>query len=202
MNMRAVADIVEPRKYRESTVVRSQRRPTTQVLSVAGDGMILGGALKLYMLRHGLAGNRSEWKDDDTKRPLTEEGKEKIEDAAASIAKWDLHLDVIITSPYTRAYQTAEIVARKLKLLDRLVKDDRLGYGFDVDKLAKILSGYPKANVLMFVGHEPDFSETIARLIGGGHVVMKKGGLACIDLPDPQAMAGELLWLVPPKLMG
>lgn len=52
----------------------------------------------------------------------------------------------------------------------------------------------------MLVGHEPDFSETISRLIGG-HIVMKNGGLACLDLPDPKAMQGELLWRVPPKLM-
>lgn len=39
------------------------------------------------------------------------------------------------------------------------------------------------------------------RLIGGGHIVMEKGGLASLDLPDPKAMQGELLWLVPPKLM-
>lgn len=158
--------------------------------------------MKLYFLRHGLAGERSEWKEDDAKRPLTEEGKEKIQGVAATIAKWDLDLDMIITSPYVRSFQTAEIVAHKLKLLDKLAEDDRVAYGFDADKLAKILAAYPKANALMFVGHEPDFSETISRLIGGGHIVMKKGGLACIDLPDPKTMQGELLWLVPPKLMG
>jgi phosphohistidine phosphatase len=158
--------------------------------------------MKLFFLRHGLAGERSEWKGDDAKRPLTEEGKEKIQSVAATIAKWDLDLDMIITSPYLRSYQTAEIVAHKLKLLDKLAEDGRVAYGFDADKLAKILAAYPKANALMFVGHEPDFSETISRLIGGGRVVVKKGGLACIDLPDPKAMQGELLWLVPPKLMG
>lgn len=158
--------------------------------------------MKLYFLRHGLAGERSEWKEDDAKRPLTAEGKEKIQGVAATIAKWDLDLDMIITSPYVRSYQTAEIVAHKLRLLDKLAEDDRVAYGFDADKLAKILAAYPKANALMFVGHEPDFSETISRLIGGGHIVMKKGGLACIDLPDPKTMQGELLWLVPPKLMG
>lgn len=158
--------------------------------------------MKLFFLRHGLAGERSEWKEDDAKRPLTEEGKEKIQGVAATIAKWDLDLDMIITSPYVRSFQTAEIVAHKLRLLDKLAEDDRVAYGFDADKLAKILAAYPKANALMFVGHEPDFSETISRLIGGGHIVMKKGGLACIDLPDPKTMQGELLWLVPPKLMG
>ncbi len=157
--------------------------------------------MKLYFLRHGLAGDRSEWKGDDAKRPLTAEGKDKMERAAATMAKRDLRLDFIITSPYLRACETAEIVARKLKLLDKLVEDDRVAYGFDIDKLAEILASCPKATCLMFVGHEPDFSETIGRLMGGGRVDMKKGGLACVDLPDPKTMKGELLWLVTPKMM-
>ncbi len=157
--------------------------------------------MKLYFLRHGFAGDRSAWKEDDTKRPLTEEGKEKMERIAAAMAKRNLQVDAIVTSPYLRALQTAEIVARALKMEDALTKDDRMAYGFDAQKLGKILVERSKANALMLVGHEPDFSETIGRLIGGGRVVMKKGGLACIDLPDPKAMKGELLWLVTPRLM-
>ncbi len=157
--------------------------------------------MKLYFLRHGLAGDKSEWKGDDAQRPLTDEGTEKMERAAATLAQWDLNLDLIVTSPYLRACQTAEIVARKLKLLDHLAEDDRLSYGFDIQKLAKIVASCPQVDAMMFVGHEPDFSETISCLIGGGHVEVKKGGLACVDLPNPKVMKGELLWLVPPKLM-
>ncbi len=124
-----------------------------------------------------------------------------MERAAATLAKRELRLDFIITSPYLRACQTAEIVARKLRLLDKLVEDDRVAYGLNADKLAEILASCPKASSLMFVGHEPDFSETIGRLIGGGRVVVKKGGLACVNLPDPKTMKGELLWLVTLKMM-
>ncbi len=158
--------------------------------------------MKLYFLRHGLAGDRAEWKDDDTQRPLTREGKQKMERTAETLAGWDLSIELIITSPYVRAVQTAEIVARKCKLTDHLVKDDRLGYGFDKEKLAKILAAHSKANSLLFVGHEPDFSQIIGQLIGGGRVMMKKGGIACLDLPDPKTMEAELLWLLTPKLMG
>ncbi len=157
--------------------------------------------MKVYFLRHGLAGERSEWKDDDAKRPLTDEGKEKTERVATTIARWGLGLDLIISSPYDRAYQTAEIVARQLEMPDKLLQDDRLMPGFDADQLIKLLAAYPKATRILLVGHEPDFSETISRLIGGGRIVVKKGGMACVDLPDPQSPKGDLLWLVPPKLI-
>jgi phosphohistidine phosphatase len=100
-----------------------------------------------------------------------------------------------------RAWQTAEIAARKLKMRDKLVKDERLLYGFGLDQLARILESYPKSRSLLLVGHEPDFSETIGRLIGGGRVVCKKGGLACVELRQAKTLKGELCWLVPPRLI-
>ena len=54
----------------------------------------------------------------------------------------------------------------------------------------------------MVVGHEPDFSETVAELIGGGDVVMKKGGLARVDVTAPAAGGGRLVWLLTPPLLG
>lgn len=157
--------------------------------------------MKLYFLRHGLAGERSEWKGNDFDRPLTEEGKAKMEAEAVAIAKLDLGLDAILTSPLVRAYQTAEIVARKLKLENKLVKDERLDVDFDLNRLAKILRSHANAQALMLVGHEPSFSETIGELIGGGRVVCKKGGLALVELDDPTSLRGELEWLLTPKLL-
>ena len=51
----------------------------------------------------------------------------------------------------------------------------------------------------MFVGHEPDFSTTITSLVGG-RVVMKKGGLARVDIISDQPLLGELVWLIAPKI--
>lgn len=155
--------------------------------------------MELFFLRHGLAGDRSEWQGDDAKRPLTDEGKEKMKRTAATLAALDLGLDVIITSPFVRAQQTAEIVARKLNC--SLVEDKRLAPGFNADQLYKLLLDHPDANTVMLVGHEPDFSETISALIGGGRVVCKKGGLALVELPNAHSRQGELVWLVPPKVL-
>jgi phosphohistidine phosphatase len=157
--------------------------------------------MKLYFLRHGLAGDRARWEGDDFDRPLTEEGKDRVAREAVTIAHLELGLEVVMTSPLVRAFQTAEIVARKLNLLDKLVKDERLGPGFAAPHLPKILAAHAKANAVMLVGHEPSFSEAISYLIGGGRVVCKKGSLACVDLEDASRLRGKLLWLLQPKVL-
>jgi phosphohistidine phosphatase SixA len=53
----------------------------------------------------------------------------------------------------------------------------------------------------MIVGHEPDFSRTISQLIGGGDVIMRKGGLARVDIKSGNQQRGELVWLLTPALM-
>jgi phosphohistidine phosphatase len=157
--------------------------------------------MKLFFLRHGLAGNRNEWKGDDASRPLTDEGVKKMKTAAVTLDQLDLKLDVIITSPLVRARQTAEIVAQKLDLNSKLVEDERLAHGFNVAHLQAVLLDHPGANVVMLVGHEPDFSETISALVGGGRIVCKKGGLALVELPNANSRHGELVWLIPPKVL-
>jgi len=164
--------------------------------------------MRLYFLRHGLAANREDWPaEEDFARPLTARGRDQLEHTAEILAALDLRLDVILTSPLIRALQTAEIVAKRLDMLDRLVQDRRLSPGFDAGQLPAILPAHPGAANLMLVGHEPDFSQIISALIGGGCVVCKKGGLARVDVPPVGAwppgtrLAGELVWLIPPSVL-
>jgi phosphohistidine phosphatase len=157
--------------------------------------------MKLYFLRHGEAAERLEWKGDDAERPLTEAGRERVARSAAVLAGLNLELDAILTSPLARARQTAEIVAKTLHAKDKLVYDSRLGIGFDKDQLAEILHDHAASEALMLIGHEPSLSETISTLIGGGRIVCKKGGLACVKLGDQASLEGELLWLIPPRLL-
>ena len=156
--------------------------------------------MELYFLRHGLAGQRGEWTGDDFQRPLTEEGQARMVREAETIAALNLTFDGIVTSPLVRAYQTAEIVARRLKAMDRLIADDRLEPGCGPQQLAALLSDHAGAAALMLVGHEPDFSEMIQHLTGG-RVECKKGSLACVSLTDPLSLKGELTLLLPPKVL-
>ena len=157
--------------------------------------------MKLFFLRHGLAGDSSEWKGADFARPLTEEGIARMKLTAETCSRLELDLQLILTSPLVRAYQTAEIIARQFKMLDKLVKDERLGSGFGIKYLAEILAEYSKTDSLMLVGHEPGMSDTVSHLIGGGRVVFKKGALACVELSDAKSLKGELVWLIPPKAL-
>lgn len=158
--------------------------------------------MKVYFLRHGKAANRAEWAGGDDDRPLTREGEEAMTREAAALRALDLAPDVIVTSPLARARRTAEIVADGLGLRGRLVEDERLAHGFDVHRLAQVLAAHDPADVVMVVGHEPDFSAAVAELIGGGEIVMKKGGLARVDVTAPVAGGGELVWLLTPPLLG
>jgi len=106
----------------------------------------------------------------------------------------------VITSPKLRASQTAEIVADRLGL--SVAVDEDLAGPLSLSTIEGILdrAGGPESAVL--VGHDPDFSEILAELIGSENVPMKKGALARIDAERPlSAGAGTLRWLIPPDLL-
>ena len=155
--------------------------------------------MKIYFLRHGIAVEAEDWKGNDYDRPLTDEGRKKMAKEAAAIRDLDLELDAILTSPLVRAKDTAEIVAKELKR--SAADDERLADDFDIEALEAILRDHADAKALMFVGHEPCFSGVIGKLIGEARLELKKGGLACVELPDAKTLTGELRWLIPPKFL-
>jgi phosphohistidine phosphatase len=162
--------------------------------------------MELYFLRHGLAVDPGQWEGDDFERPLTEEGQRRMKAEAKAIARLGLKPDYILTSPLKRALQTAQIVsdclaAEGLIRKSALVEDKRLSSGFGMPELEAMMQTYSNTRAIMLVGHEPDFSKVIGQLIGNGRVVCKKGGLARVDLFDAPTLAGDLVWLIPPKLL-
>ncbi|HEY3377966.1 MAG TPA: phosphohistidine phosphatase SixA [Armatimonadota bacterium] len=156
--------------------------------------------MQLYFVRHGAAGVREEWAGSDDTRPLTKAGKTQIAHVADALVALDIVPDVLLTSPLTRAAETADILAARLHLQKEERTDERLAPGFNTQRLKEILAEFPEATALVLVGHEPDFSRTIGEVIGG-RIVLKKGGLALVELTDVKKLLGELLWLVPPKLL-
>lgn len=157
--------------------------------------------MNLYVLRHGIAIGRGEWEGKDDDRPLTEEGREEVIRVAAALAKLELGLDLIVTSPLARALQTAQIVADHLGMRDKMELDEKLGAGFGAARLPKVLHAYADAKSLMLVGHEPGLSEAVGSLVGG-RIILKKGGMAYVQLADAAAKKGELAWLLQPRTIG
>ena len=155
--------------------------------------------VRVHLLRHAHAGNAFEWIGDDDLRPLTDKGRKQCQRLGAFLEAHGVRPDVIITSPKVRAAQTAEIVAG---LLDMTVKSDRrLGEGFGKREMWALLDE-TGAREIMFVGHDPDFSNLLAYLIDTAGIGMKKGALATVDLHTKLGDGeGELRWLVPPDML-
>jgi phosphohistidine phosphatase len=155
--------------------------------------------MELYFLRHGVAADAAPPQMDDASRPLTEEGIAKIKDEALGLRRLGVEIDLLLTSPLRRARETAEIVGRTLELEAQLA--DALAPGCDLRRLRQLLGEQRAAQRVMIVGHEPDFSWLIGSLTGGSRVLLKKGGLARVDLEEAEQGAATLIWLLPPRVL-
>ena len=152
--------------------------------------------MELYFLRHGIAADVGPEGSGDAGRPLTAEGIKKMKEQTRGLRRLGVRPDIVLTSPLVRARQTAEIVRHALGLDSRVV--DALAPGCDMARLRDLLGEYRSAQCVMVVGHEPDFSDLIGALTGGSRVLLKKGGLARVDLETIAEGSGTLVWLLPP----
>jgi phosphohistidine phosphatase len=151
----------------------------------------------LYFLRHGKAGSPQP-KDDDA-RELTRSGVAALHAAAPLWRRLNLRPDLVLSSPLPRALQTAQLFCEAVG--GEPVADDRLRPGAGWGDLARAMAAHSDARRVMFVGHEPDLSGSVALLSGAASVRMRKGGLACLEfygIPEPGG--GEIAWLLDPDL--
>lgn len=155
--------------------------------------------MELYFLRHGIAADVGPAGQGDAGRALTKDGIAKMQAGARGMRRLGLRLDALLSSPLVRAHETAAIVARELGLELQLA--EKLAPGCDLLELFALLGEYRGADRVMVVGHEPDFSSMIGALTGGSQVLMKKGGLARVDIERLEQNIGTLTWLLPPRVL-
>jgi phosphohistidine phosphatase len=157
--------------------------------------------IALHLLRHAHAGDPARWHGDDDVRPLSDKGRSQAEQVAKLLAKVGDAPDLFITSPKVRALETAEIVAKALKV--EVVVDRRLAGPLDPDLVTDILLAAGPAQRPCIVGHDPEFSELLGELVGTGAIPMRKGALARVDFdgPDVAGGRGTLRYLIPPELI-
>jgi phosphohistidine phosphatase len=161
--------------------------------------------MDLYILRHGLAGSRDEWNGPDAERPLTGKGRSRTKAAARGLARLGVAPDVILTSAYLRAADTAQLTAAELHApVEEIqaLEPGMLEQGYQL-----LLQRYADETAVMLVGHEPDLSALVGLLIAGtppAQVELKKGACARLSLDAsslkakaaPDAPAATLLWLM------
>ena len=164
--------------------------------------------MNLFILRHGIAVDRDPVSfPDDSRRPLTLKGEDRIRGICEAMKALELSFEHLLSSPYRRASQTAEIVATELGLKKALEFRDDLTPEGDSKALVRHLSKLePTPENVLLVGHEPYLSGLISQLISGeiaAAIDLKKGGLAKLEI-ETQLRLGpcaKLAWLLTPKQM-
>jgi phosphohistidine phosphatase len=161
---------------------------------------------ELYIMRHGVAVMRSSQDvDDDAKRPLTPDGKRKMQEIARGLKRLGFAVAWIVTSPLVRAVETAEIIADSLDQRVPMDFCDALKPGGSPEELLTFLARHLARRSVLVVGHEPDLASMAARLIGAGrhaNLAFKKGGCCLISFDEfPPKSPGTLTWWLTPKLI-
>jgi phosphohistidine phosphatase len=161
--------------------------------------------MQLYIVRHGIAIGREDPRcPSDPERYLTEEGVEKTVQVAKGVAALGATADLLLSSPYVRATQTAEIFASALDYAKQKIRrTDLLLPGAEPSLLFRELARDKQMSSVFLFGHAPQLDDVIATALGSKrHVTsLKKAGVALMELKRLSPPIGMLVWLATPKLL-
>ena len=165
--------------------------------------------MDLYVVRHAVAQKRDEniW-PDDSERPLTAEGEEKFRRAARGLMRLVPEVEVVLSSPFTRTWRTAEILEQAG--WPAPVPCEELEPDYPPHKVLGALAHYEGLDSVAIVGHRPGLHELVSYLLTadticedcGLRVQIRKGGAARLSfdgLPEPGV--GSLEWVLTPKVL-
>lgn len=116
----------------------------------------------LLLLRHA----KSDWsvEMDDFSRPLKKRGRR----AAKQVGRWlrEQHLipDIILSSPATRALETAQRVCRQLDIDESAIVCDPRIYEADAPTLLAVLKTSCRERRVLLVGHNPGLEDLLLKL--------------------------------------
>ncbi len=163
--------------------------------------------MNIYLFRHGIAVDRGlPGYGDDSQRPLTPKGAARIYRIAQAIKSLGVKFDLILSSPYLRAQQTAQIVASLHKLEEQLHLTENLTPIIPPSALiGELHEIYADALSILVVGHEPYLGALAGTLLAGDEKValaFKKGGMCKFSIDELiYGRCATLDWLVTPKQM-
>ncbi|HXN49570.1 MAG TPA: phosphohistidine phosphatase SixA [Bryobacteraceae bacterium] len=160
--------------------------------------------MEIYILRHAIAEDHRPGRRDQD-RALTEEGRKKLRPVLERARSARVEPSLILTSPYVRAVQTAEMAAEALGYKGTLVRTETLVPGSVPQAAWLEIREHRGEKAILLAGHEPLLSAIAAYLLGapGMAIEFKKGALLRIDVDaSAREPRGTLQWLVTPKLAG
>ncbi len=154
--------------------------------------------MNIYFIRHGEAEKISINKKDFD-RELTSNGKIRLKNAIFAWRNYIDPFDYLISSPLLRAKQTANLIAEHFEIKNDLIIDKKLTSGGDTEDIIGIANSLDAENIA-FVGHQPDFSEHISKLISASfaNIEFKKAAIAKVFFHNKvQLSQGVLEFLIP-----
>lgn len=161
--------------------------------------------MQIYVVRHGIAIDREDPKcPSDPERYLTEDGIEKTKKVAAAVAALCDIPDLLLSSPYVRATQTAEIFAGALDYpKQKIRRTDLLLPGAEPTLFFRELVKDKQSSAVFIFGHAPQLDDIIATAMGSKHHItaLKKAGVALLELKRVSPPNGQLIWLATPKIL-
>jgi phosphohistidine phosphatase len=160
---------------------------------------------RVYFLRHATA-QEYELGLADADRQLTEKGLRQVRAVASFCERQSLLPGALLTSPLLRAVQTATVLSQRLHDCPPPETVDWLRIGTPAAEAWREVHARlaRQDGPLWLVGHEPDLSDLISRLLGSAAPIVrvKKASLTCIEFDSASQQHGQLLWSVPCALMG
>jgi phosphohistidine phosphatase len=149
-------------------------------------------AQQLWFLRHGEAEPHDARPDVD--RRLTPRGEQQSRAAGRALVALEIAFQLVLTSPRIRALDTARLACSELG--SDFVVDAALSSDFALADALELAAGAGEDKRVLFVGHDPDFTQ-VAYDLTGARVDFKKGGVAGVRMRGAQR--GELIALLRPR---
>ena len=160
--------------------------------------------MQIYLLRHGIAEDARQG-HPDSERALTSEGREKLRRVLKRARAAGVAPSLILSSPYRRATETADVAVEALGYQGKVVRTPALlPEASPYDGWEEVRSHHGERSVLLS-SHEPLMSSLAAFLLGSPalEVDMKKAALVRVDCdrlgPQPK---GVLKWMLTPAVAG
>jgi len=159
----------------------------------------------LLLIRHAHAGNRdpAQW-PDDRDRPLTKKGRKRHRAVSRALARLGARPTLVLTSPWTRARQTAQILADELTLDANPMACDALAASPALARLTEAIGQPAPSAVVALVGHSPWIEELGGILLAGTpegvRIDFPKSGVLGIDLEALLPGSGELRFFLRPGM--
>lgn len=159
-------------------------------------------------MRHGLAEDREEFakkNPEDSLRPLTMKGRKRTQRVAMQLRDWIEEIDLIVSSPFTRARQTAELVSQ-IFIDTKVIEAAELVPSSPPQAFKRWLRAHGDEHKrILAVGHEPQLSVLVSYLMSGqteAQLEIKKSGVLCLKIDSFKTLApgtAKLMWLLQPR---